>query len=64
MITASLQDQALIRPAQYALEMLNQLQDGRVFISQKGGHPLLWGAPEDFRRGISGFLERFEDPNS
>ena len=39
MITASLGDQALVHPAQYALEMLTQLQDGRVFIGQKGDLP-------------------------
>lgn len=64
MITASLQDQALIRPAQYALEMLEKLQDGRAFISQKGGHPLMWSASEEFRRAISGFLEQFTDLKS
>ncbi len=60
-ISDSLKDQALVRPAQYALEMLTQLQDGRAFISQQGGHPLMWSAPEAFRQAVSGFLERFEE---
>ena len=57
--TASLEDQALIQPGTYILEMLAQVQNGRAYINQHGGHPLMWSDPDSFRRAIKGFLESF-----
>ncbi|MCB2214046.1 alpha/beta hydrolase [bacterium] len=59
LLTASLEDPMLVRPAEYALDMLAELQDGRAFINQHGGHPLMWSAPKEFHRAISGFLAQF-----
>lgn len=57
--TASLEDQMLRKPATYTLEMLKQAKNGRAFICQHGGHPLIWSNPEEFCRAISGFLNAF-----
>jgi pimeloyl-ACP methyl ester carboxylesterase len=58
-MTASLEDAMLIDPVRYILEMLKKLRDGRAFISAKGGHPLIWTAPEEFRAAVRGFLSQF-----
>ena len=55
--TASLEDQALIQPGPYILEILARVQNGRAYINQHGGHPLMWSDPESFRGAIKGFLE-------
>ena len=57
--TASLEDQMLIQPGTYILQMLAQVQDGRAYINQHGGHPLMWSDPDSFRKAIKGFLESF-----
>ena len=59
LLTFSLQDPMLIESAKYGLEILSQLSDGRIFFSPKGGHPLMWSAPEEFRQAIQGFLGQF-----
>ena len=57
--TASLEDRALIQPGAYILEMLARVQNGRAYINQHGGHPLMWSDSDSFRRAIKGFLESF-----
>lgn len=59
LVTLSLEDKMLIDPAKYGFEILSQLQDGRLFFSPKGGHPLMWSAPEEFRQAARGFLSQF-----
>ena len=59
--TASLEDEMLHQPATYILQMLAQARDGRAFLCQHGGHPLIWSNPEEFRRAVSGFLTSFLD---
>lgn len=59
LLTFSLQDQMVIEPVKYGFEVLNQLQNGRIFFSPKGNHPLLWSAPEEFRQAAQGFLGQF-----
>ncbi len=58
-LSASLEDRLLAHPARFILEMLQKLPDGRAFLSAKGGHPLIWTAPEEFRTAIQGFLAQF-----
>lgn len=55
--TASLEDQMLIQPEIYVNEMLAQAKNGRVYINQHGGHPLMWSDPESFRKAVKEFLE-------
>ena len=59
--TASLEDKMLRQPAAYILQMLAQVKDGRAFLCQHGGHPLIWSNPGEFRRAVSGFLTSFLD---
>ncbi len=60
MLTFSLADQMLIDPARYGFEILSQLPDARGFFSPKGGHPLMWSAPDEFRQAITGFLGQYK----
>lgn len=59
LLTFSLEDPMLMEPVKYGFEILSQLPDGRIFFSPKGGHPLMWSAPEAFRQAIQGFLSQF-----
>ena len=59
--TASLEDEMLHQPVAYILQMLAQVKDGRAFLCQHGGHPLIWSNPGEFRRAVSGFLTSFLD---
>jgi pimeloyl-ACP methyl ester carboxylesterase len=59
LVTLSLEDPTLIDPARYGFEILGQLQNGRLFFSPKGGHPLMWSAPGEFRQAVQGFLAQF-----
>ena len=59
LFTASLEDRMLRQPASYTLQMLKEAHDGRAFLCQHGGHPLMWSNPGEFRRAVSGFLHSF-----
>lgn len=59
LLTFSLEDQMLIEPVKCGFEILSQLADGRIFFSPKGGHPLMWSAPEEFCQATQGFLGQF-----
>jgi len=59
LVTLSLADQMLGDPEKFGLEILSQLQNGRLFLSPKGGHPLIWSAPQEFRQAVQGFLGQF-----
>ncbi|MBG0771640.1 MAG: alpha/beta hydrolase, partial [Anaerolineaceae bacterium] len=59
LLTFSLEDPMLVDPVKYGFEILSQLPDGRIFFNPKGGHPLIWSAPEAFRQAIQGFLGQF-----
>ncbi len=61
LFTASLEDEMLIQPGPYTLQMLAQARDGRAFLTKNGGHPLIWSNPGAFRRAANGFLESFLD---
>ena len=58
--TASLEDKMLVQPGATLLQMLAQVQNGRAYINQHGGHPLIWSDPDSFRQAIKGFLESFQ----
>ncbi len=59
LLTFSLEDPMLIDPVKCGFEILSQLADGRIFFSPKGGHPLIWSAPEEFRQATARFLGQF-----
>jgi valacyclovir hydrolase len=56
-LTASKQDEALPQVAQQLGRMYEQIADCRVFLNNRGGHPLMWSAPQDFRYISDYFLK-------
>jgi hypothetical protein len=38
----------------------NQIVDCRAFLAARGGHPLMWSAPQDFRAISDYFLRSVE----
>jgi hypothetical protein len=38
--------------------MARQIPDCRVFLANRGGHPLMWSRPEDFLAACDLFLQR------
>jgi valacyclovir hydrolase len=59
LLTASLADDLLPRDVGEQLcAMARQIPDCRVFLANRGGHPLMWSRPEDFRAACDLFLQR------
>ena len=40
--------------------MAEQVPDSRVFLNNRGTHPLMWSQPQDFRHVSDDFLETLE----
>lgn len=60
-LSASLADDLLPEVAQQTTRMLGKLADGRLYLSSKGVHPLMWSSPADFRAVCDCFLEQVEN---
>ena len=59
LVTASKQDDALPNIVHSVFTIVEQVRDCRAFINDKGGHPMMWTAQNDFRAVSDYFLERF-----
>ena len=59
LFTASLADDLLPHDVGEQLcAMARQITDCRVLLTNRGGHPLMWSRPEDFRAACDLFLQR------
>ncbi len=59
LLTASLVDDLLPRDVGEQLcAMARQIPDCQVFLTNQGGHPLMWNRPDDFRAVCDLFLHR------
>lgn len=58
LITASKQDPTFPRIARKVSLMSEQITDCQIFLNNKGDHPLMWTAPQDFRMVSDYFLEK------
>lgn len=56
LLTASLGDDLVPAPGEQVLGMMRQIQDCRAYLTNRGGHPLMWSRPELFRHAVDGFL--------
>jgi pimeloyl-ACP methyl ester carboxylesterase len=56
LLTASKQDVALSQVARQTCQMAEQISDCRLYLHNKGGHPLMWSQPETFRAVADRFL--------
>jgi pimeloyl-ACP methyl ester carboxylesterase len=62
LITASLQDEALLDVARQVCGMAEQVPNCTVFLNNRGGHPLMWSCPDDFRYVSDRFLRGLDGP--
>jgi hypothetical protein len=60
-LTASKQDTALPQVTQQVSRMSEQMADCRVFLNNRGGHPLMWSSPQDFRYISDYFLKVIDE---
>jgi len=59
LLTGSLADDMLPHDAGEQLcAMARQIPDCQVFLTNRGGHPMMWSRPEDFRSACELFLRR------
>jgi len=56
LFTASLADEALPQVGLQVCHMAEQVADGRAFLLNRGGHPVMWSRPRAFRRACAMFL--------
>jgi pimeloyl-ACP methyl ester carboxylesterase len=56
LLTASMRDTALPRVTHRNCRMAEQIPDCRLYLHNKGGHPLMWSQPETFRAVADQFL--------
>ncbi len=59
LVTASKQDDAFPHVATSIGAIVEQIPDARAYIHERGGHPMMWTAPNAFRAQSDLFLERF-----
>lgn len=59
LLTASLADDALPAVDEQLPAMLAAIPQARLFLTNQGGHPLMWSRPDDFRLAVDAFLARF-----
>jgi pimeloyl-ACP methyl ester carboxylesterase len=55
MLTATREDELVPDAGRQMLAVAARLADCRVFLNNRGGHPLMWSRPQDFR-AISDYL--------
>jgi pimeloyl-ACP methyl ester carboxylesterase len=60
MLTATREDERVPDVGRQMLAVAARLADCRVFLNNRGGHPLMWSCPQDFR-AISDYLLRLLD---
>ena len=60
LFTASREDDALPNVISQVCRMAEQVPDSRVFLNNRGTHPLMWSQPQDFRHVSDYFLETLE----
>lgn len=60
LLTASRQDDMVPDVGQQVCSMAGQIADCRVYLNNKGGHPLMWSSPRDFRAISDHFLAEVE----
>lgn len=60
LFTASLCDRALPEVGRQIPAMAAQIQGSRTFLVNRGGHPLMWSCPEDFRDMADWFLQNLQ----
>jgi valacyclovir hydrolase len=57
LLTASKEDNNLVHASQQLSRMCDQIANSRLFLNHRGGHPLMWSSPRDFRAVSDYFLE-------
>jgi len=60
LFTASREDEALPNVIRQVYRMAEQVPDSRVFLNNRGTHPLMWSQPQDFRHVSDYFLGTLE----
>ncbi len=60
LFTASREDEALPNVIRQVCRMAEQVPDSRVFLNNRGAHPLMWSQVKDFRHVSDYFLETLE----
>jgi pimeloyl-ACP methyl ester carboxylesterase len=60
LLTASKRDAVLSQVACQNCHMAEQISDGRLYLHNEGGHPLMWSQPEVFRAAADLFLMQFD----
>jgi len=56
-LTGSREDSVLPQVVRQVSWMVEQIPDSRLFLNNKGGHPLMWSSPQDFRAISDYFLK-------
>ena len=60
LLTASKRDALFPQVARQNCQMAEQIPDGRLYLYNEGGHPLMWSQPEAFRAVADLFLMQLD----
>jgi len=56
LLTAGLDDPLLYEVSRQITQTAAQIPNCQVFLVNKGGHPLMWSRPDEFRRAVDAFF--------